>query len=100
MAGTHSRDATTRTYVPLGVLEHVIDRGGDRSPSLALDVELSPSGGRDVVGAGLAIVLRRDHARLDPARLFHAMQRGIQRAFFDAQDVRQLMNARRNRIAV
>ena len=86
--------------MPLRVLEHVIDCGGDRSPALALDLELSPSGGRDLVRTSTAIVLRGDRSRLDPARLLHAMQGRIQRAFLDAKDIRQLMDSRRNGVAV
>ena len=97
----HSPRATAKTCVCLyaclstWLTAAVIDRH-----RLALDPELLPSGGRDLVCTGTAIVLRGDHSRFDPARLLHAMQRRIQRPFLDAKDVRQLMDPRRNGVAV
>lgn len=84
----------------LGVLEHVVYRTCRGTPSLFFDAELPAPFGRDFVRTRAAVMFRRNLSRSYPADLLHPVERGIQRAFLDAQDIRETLNLRRDGIAV
>ena len=60
--------------MPLGVLEHVVHRVGDRPPPRFFCLELATSGSRDFISPRAAVVLGRDCSRPDPAGLFHPVE--------------------------
>ena len=51
--------------------------------------------GRDLVRTRGAVMFGRNLARSYPAGLLHPVERGIQRALLDAQDIREALNLRR-----
>src|SRR6476659_3437838 len=63
------------------------DAFGESCPALPLGIELLPSLARDLVQTRLPVFLGRSPRRLEPALLFHAMQRGVQRPLFHAQKI-------------
>jgi hypothetical protein len=52
-----------------------------------LGLELPPADGGEAIEAGAPIVFAEAPLGGDPALLLHAMERGIERAFFHAEDV-------------
>ena len=56
-------------------------------PVLFFFGKLFPAFGGQPIVAGAAIVLGDAPFRADPPVLFHAVERGLERAFLDAQDV-------------
>ena len=80
--------------------EHVVHRVGDGPPPACFKIELAPSRGSDVIRACSTIVLGRDRPSLDPARLFHSMERRVQRALLNAECIREALNLGRNRVAM
>src|SRR5262249_40042485 len=67
--------------------EDAIDGGGDGLPSGFFLLQLGAAGSRDFVDSGAAAVFFRDPLGTDPPGLLHAMQRGVERALFDTQNV-------------
>src|SRR5207244_4408055 len=67
------------------VLQDLADRRRDRLPARLFRLELLSSAGGDLVDAGPAPRRARRPARLDPARLFEAMERRIERPFLDSE---------------
>src|SRR2546430_1412059 len=76
-----------RTASDSRVAQHTLDAALQPRPALLLERELLPAGPRDGVEARLAILLGHTPLGPQPAILRHAMQRGIQRSFFDAEKV-------------
>ena len=66
---------------------HQRSSGRYGAPTGLLCSEALASGGSDLVEARPALVFGSHPSRFDPAGLFHAMEGGIERTFFDAQDV-------------
>lgn len=63
--------------------------------------KLTAAGGGETVIAGAAIVFGVAPFGGDPIFLLHAMERGIQRAFFDAEDfIRYFLDVQRDAPAV
>src|ERR1043166_6706487 len=90
----------TRDIERLCVLEYVAYGFGHRAPPRFFNAELTSSGRSDLVGARAAVMFGGDRACFDPPSFFHAMQARIERAFLDAQGVRQAMNVGRDRVTV
>ena len=74
-------------HLLLGPLQNMADSGRYGAPTGLLCSEALASGGSDLVEARPALVFGSHPSRFDPAGLFHAMEGGIERTFFDAQDV-------------
>src|SRR4051812_11872870 len=74
---------------PLRRAEHCGDGAGELSPGAGFAFELLAAGCGQLVVLRAAVVLGGAPACLDPATPFQTMERGIQRALLDAQDIRR-----------
>ena len=82
-------------------LQHASTAPDQPAPALRFGVELSRPAGVEPVVARAPVVLRHSPGGRDPAALLHAIERGIERAFFDLQDVvGQLLQADGDAVAV
>src|SRR4030095_10439444 len=75
------------TPAPLYRRQHALDRAHHSVELGALGGQLFPSGSRELVIAGASVVLRGAPLGLYPAVDQEALQRGIQRALSDSQDI-------------
>ena len=70
-------------------------------PTRFFELELLSPRRRDRVELRFAILLGRAPLRAEPSVLRHAMQRRVERSFFDAQQVRRhALDVRRDRVPV
>src|SRR5690348_18434886 len=84
-----------------GEAQHGADRAGDLLVLLLLDCELLPAGRRERVETGAAVVLRRAPLAADVAVEQESLQRGVQRALTNLEDLtRDLAQSLRNPVAV
>ena len=67
--------------------QDVVDRGGHRLPSRCLGRELLSAGGGQFVHARPASGVLRDPLRANPPGLLHAVERRVERSFFDAEHI-------------
>ena len=82
-------------------LQHALDAGPQPCPALFLERQLLPPGPGDGVVARLPVLVGDAPFGLEPAGLGHAVQRGIERPFLDAQQIgRRALDPRRDRVAV
>src|SRR5579863_7656647 len=68
-----------------GLPENAIDCHADRLPARFFGAELLLACGGQFVDAGAAASVFPDPLSANPACLFHAIERGVERAFFRAQ---------------
>src|SRR5215203_1041558 len=83
-----------------GVLQDMSDCGGDRPPPRFLGLELAAAGSGDVVRASAALAFRLAPPGPDPSRLFHPVQRRIQRAFLNSKHVVKRLDLRGDGVAM
>src|SRR5260221_410039 len=87
VSGSSADDGSVRASRLRRVIEYAADRGDQAIELLTLGSELFAAGRSQRVKARAAIVFRRAPFALHPAFEQQALQRGIQRALADLQDV-------------
>src|ERR1700759_574578 len=83
------------------ILKHASDAGDELVELREFGAELFAAGGSERVKAGAAIRFGHFPFGFDPALKEEALQRGIERAFFDSEDVlRDALDGERDAVAV